>query len=170
MKKLLVLALVLSLSSMASATMVLTVNGQTAGREITLEPSDIITLGMSSDIGGTPAFGLYYIDVLKAEKPFYTLSNVHMMAAAGDKGAVIGPYTFDVYDEYEITVASTTGQNAPGSQVEGTFHCDGIGNVNIVLWDAAGNILDELTIIQVPEPATIAMLGLGGLALLRRRK
>jgi hypothetical protein len=33
-----------------------------------------------------------------------------------------------------------------------------------------GAILDTVTIHQTPEPMTIGLLGLGGLALLRRRR
>jgi len=52
------------------------------------------------------------------------------------------------------------------------FHCD-LGSppndVKIILLDAEGTYLDQAIIHQVPEPMTLALLGLGGL-LLRRRK
>jgi hypothetical protein len=69
-------------------------------------------------------------------------------------------------------------------------HCEGDGDVTVTLvpitWDAViapPNVLydgtlgsdreavgDTITIYQVPEPLTVALLGLGGLALVRRRR
>jgi hypothetical protein len=62
------------------------------------------------------------------------------------------------------------------------IHCDGEGDVVVRLgpgtkfggsFDLAGPVTDiggTITIYQIPEPMTVALLGLGGLALLRRRK
>jgi len=52
------------------------------------------------------------------------------------------------------------------------FECIGLGDVVIYLYaNDLQTVLDTLTISQVvPEPMTIALLGLGGLFLLRRRK
>lgn len=66
------------------------------------------------------------------------------------------------------------------------IHCDGLGEVLVDLTlnvgarvdpDGGDNYQDlteadlgDLTIVQVPEPMTIALLGLGGLLALRRRK
>ena len=49
------------------------------------------------------------------------------------------------------------------------FHCDAVGEVTLVLIDTSGNFLDSQVIHQIPEPLTVALLGLGGL-FLRRRK
>jgi hypothetical protein len=44
-------------------------------------------------------------------------------------------------------------------------------DVFVGLFDGGvGTLLDTLTIHQVPEPTTLALLGLGGLLALRRRK
>jgi hypothetical protein len=50
------------------------------------------------------------------------------------------------------------------------LHCDyGPSDDVIILWSQDAEELDRIVIHQIPEPATIALLGLGGL-LLRRRK
>lgn len=50
------------------------------------------------------------------------------------------------------------------------FHCEAIGDVTLTLFDADLGVLDTQVIHQIiPEPMTLALLGLGGL-FLRRRK
>lgn len=48
------------------------------------------------------------------------------------------------------------------------FRCEGEGDVRLVIYDDDGEFADDLIIHQVPEPATMVLLGLGGL-LLRRK-
>jgi len=50
------------------------------------------------------------------------------------------------------------------------FHCDAPGDVTIAIVDDNGEILDSQVIHQVPEPMTIALLGLGSLVLVKFRK
>ena len=50
------------------------------------------------------------------------------------------------------------------------FHCEGLGNATILLFDGEGSLLDGQAIQQTPEPATIALLSLGALLLRRKSK
>jgi len=50
------------------------------------------------------------------------------------------------------------------------FHCDGPGDVTIALVDENGLVQDTQVIHQVPEPMTMALLGLGGLVLGFRKR
>lgn len=84
-------------------------------------------------------------------------------------------FNFDEYDEemFESPEAVPGGMRFEGIQ----FHCEGLGDAIVQLYTAsevgAGNawtLRDELIIHQIPEPVTMALLGLGGLALIRRRR
>ena len=161
MKKLLVLMLVLGLVSAANAVLSLSVNGQDAGEEITINPSDTIIIDIHSDIGGIPANQNAYFDG--------TFSNPRV--TQGNSSGYVGPlpsYYGQAYDYYIVTMADTTGALVPGTMFEVDFHCDGPGDVIVQLRDATYTVVDTLVIHQ-PEPMTIALLGLGGL-FLRRRK
>jgi hypothetical protein len=55
------------------------------------------------------------------------------------------------------------------------FHCVCLGDAVISLWQANGdsvpvNLFDRVIIHQIPEPATMALLGLGAILLLNRRR
>ena len=50
------------------------------------------------------------------------------------------------------------------------FHCDGEGDVPLIVYGPDGNVADSQIIHQVPEPATLTLLSLGGLALIYSRK
>ena len=170
MARLLAVALVLCLTSLAGAAMWFTADDADVS-EITLLPGDIFTLGVVSNLGGSSGSGIFYIDIPKSQRPFYGITGMQMLAAAGNKAAVIGPYSWETWDEYEFRISSTTQQNSPGTQLEGIFQCKGPGDVMILLSYADGTLIDKLIVHQlIPEPVTIAMLGLGGLALLGRRK
>jgi hypothetical protein len=74
---------------------------------------------------------------------------------------------------YEISDSQFSGTNPGGVAFIFRFHCSAPGDVTISLYNTmVGDYEtpdDVILIHQVPEPATIALLGLGGL-LLRRRK
>lgn len=200
MKKLLVLFVVLAMTQVASAAMlelwIVSLNGLPIDpvKDITIEPSDVINIDIiltgavedgalfSLDVDITAA-GLATLDVTAltpgdaAWSPFYSTE----VPVAG------GYQIIRLNDTAPKTVDPTSGQMIALDHI--LLHCDGEPDVvTMTLAEnggAGGTMLVDpitwanigqpsfgpgLTITQVPEPMTIALLGLGGLFLLRRRK
>jgi hypothetical protein len=169
---------ILAMACVANADIYLTIGGLEAPNEITLEPSQWIEI--DADLrAGENCFG-YTLD--------FVLENAN---AHFDSNGIAFPTVFDMagaatiqQPQYIRTTASqlfNPAKEGPAVLINGIMlHCDVIGDVLLELVAgpgttidgvtvADGTVLDELLIHQIPEPMTIALLGLGGL-LLRRRK
>ena len=200
MKKLLVLALVLGLTSVANAEPIegleLSFGGATDGAGTVMEvslpiceeividvygPADLDWLGyvvINGPIGG--GAGGEWGDDLGEVDPmcsgYYYLAEGYPIqyAAAGDVGlADITRFEMEGFGfGYNVTAASST--SVPGGlQFDLLYHCCGPESeyVTINLLDATGGVMDTIVVHQyIPEPMTVALLGLGGLFLLRRRR
>jgi len=195
MKKLLVLALVLSMASLASAGLQLSVNGNTAQTApIILLPSDELVLdihGDGADSNPTPYILVIGPGAINGGTIVYDPGS--SLAAYWDAEAKAAENGFATVAEYladfganqgvvgltDLAVAEIVSDKGVPPATIGLladliiFHCEGPGEVLIRLvgWDDTGAMFDydTLTITQVPEPMTMALLGLGGL-FLRRRK
>jgi hypothetical protein len=179
MKKLVALILVLGMSSLASAELIFTVNGEPQPEEITIVTSETITLDLHlADAHNITGYTLNY-----------KLSNNQAELLID---GVVFPTSFEVppYASGGGQSASITGSQLFGAPLEGPLdlmdgmilHC--LEATDVILEISTpdrgtqvdneylpAGVVHTLRIVQVvPEPMTVALLGLGGLFLLRRRK
>ena len=175
MKKLLILMLVLGLASTASAT-------------LSFSPSGVQL--------NTPA-GAFSVDVVSTDNAMYTwyvaltgstygsITEVTVMGGAPDPdGAPAGNDAtavllgdlagfYSVYMIEALDMSEPFDSVQPGTQFVVNLNFTSVtpaDTLQLVLLDPATTVMDSTTLSGIPEPMTIALLGLGGLFLLRRRK
>jgi hypothetical protein len=166
MKKLLTLLLVLGLASAASATVSLSLDGvnpiAATGEEIVAGAT--VSLYVISDDATA-----YMYDVTLADADA-TLGYPSINSNAGNMAGIVDWSGGGVTD-YELTAADSGGNILAG--IHFTMDLSPLGAAGtdfyVQLYEYGGPTIDDATINVVPEPMTIALLGLGGL-FLRRRK
>jgi hypothetical protein len=188
MKKLLVLLLVFAMSSVAGAALQISVGGDLnpMDSEIYLTPSETIMLDIWSTIpiaSGGEGEGMW---ALTAQTTDASISGGLAAIAHADWTLIIaddaiGAGVTDLPPGENGVMGGifTFGSDIPADTAifdEIIFHCEWMPNdVTVTLWELDAfqqvvGIWDTVVIHQVPEPMTIALLGLGGLFLLRRRR
>ena len=173
MKKFVIVMLVLGIASFASAGLTWTDGGGVDISTITLtSESDTAVVYISSDSTLAGWFSATIADTSVAE--FTAATGTANLGGEGSASLYFHPGMgqYNVYGRaYDVEAPSTIG---PGLWVEVTIHATN-GDLGTTTAETIGvgslHFLpsDTLIINHIPEPATIALLGLGGL-LLRRRK
>ena len=191
MKKLLTLMIILGLASMANAGLIFTVNGLPQEPEVWLEPSEIIELGLELSAGETITSYVFGYHLSNDQAELIT------DGASGSHPDILDPMTdiefpqgFDFPGELNANEAQyvkfSAGQLFSPAVAGPTIlmaelyvHCLDATDVILTIDVEGTTIIDgvnvdegtvhTLIIHQTPEPMTIALLGLGGL-FLRRRK
>jgi len=177
MKKLLILMLVLGLATAAQAGLAelsLSINGAPAPAEYTLCVGDIITIGVVS-ANTEPWTGyLELADIDDVGMGYRStranwLEETMVETGIGEMGFST-PDAYDYLDNWELNVGGITSPPVAGTQFAVDLQCTALGDVAVILYPSDWMTeIQRITIHQVPEPATMLLLGLGGL-LLRRRK
>jgi hypothetical protein len=188
MKKFLVFLLVLGLATVsqsAVAGLVFTVNGEPQPTEITIGPSQSIELDLEIDaqVFDMDGFTLDY-KILNDRAELLTAGIVFPRAFDfGPSATVFGPQWIQISGAQMFTA----GVAGPQVLMHGLMlHClaldpqgqptilqiivSGATLVNNVQLAPVGTVIHTLLINQVPEPATLMLLGLGSLFLLRKKK
>jgi hypothetical protein len=172
MKKLLVMFVVLGMASMASAavTVDVHVNGQQWDGSSSVSPSDIVSVWYFESAnpfsGGFTGFNLNVSD------GDYVADSLGVLGGAlfGGLNATDATNGFDIGG-----AASYFNADTAGGIVHFEFHVPNLPDSSVILirqtagtW--GGGDFPSTDIHVTPEPVTMSMLGLGGLALLRRRR
>lgn len=166
MNKFLSLILVLGMAAGANAAIQLSINGAPAPDTYTMNVSDVITIDIMSD--NTGAYGAWL--VLEDKSLGEWANDMTILPAAGANATAVD-WDADYPGWWEVNAASFN-PDLPiiaGVHFLIDFHCLGEGDVLITLRNYDESETDRVMITQVPEPITLALLGVGGL-FLRRRK
>ena len=169
-----VLALILvfvlaSVASVANATLILSVDNNIV--DIT---DPCVVAMVDSDDNSATTWGVYLDPTSDFDNNYAKLQNPVTLrdGANGDVGSA-GGVTSSTAPAAGHDYQSAGGQRQAGLWSTVDFVGLTVGTYTITLYDSAGTtgtVLDTETIQVIPEPATIALLGLGGLLLMRRRK
>ncbi len=151
--------LVLALVSVSNATLILSVSGNS------MDISDpAIVVSVTSDAsGGNTTWAVYLSPTSDYDNGYARLENPAVTAATGGNGGVT-PLTPAAGHDYNA------GGGGQGTGLWSTVDFVGlaVGSYTVELTSSAGSGSEIITV--VPEPATIALLGLGGLFLTRRKR
>ena len=154
----------LIMSSVASATLSMNVGATSVGIGAP------VTITISSDVGEETTWGVY-LDPTSQYPSNAQLQNATILQpAAGGSGSVTSGGNPDAGHDYESAGKAV---NAPVAGDWSTVEFVGlaVGTYTIDLYQPAGGAqLATAEIEVVPEPSTVALLGLGTLVLLRRRR
>ena len=139
--------------------------GEYTGWALVVDDTQGLIRGGAVSATGTPTGDLNFVDVYYAPATGYNYIDNYWVAA-GAFGANMDGTSGGVFD--------IDGDTLSGVQIDQIlFHCEDAVDATVELWLSADGVsfslADTVVISQIPEPFTMALLGLGGL-FLRRRK
>jgi hypothetical protein len=172
MKRLLIFVLVLSMTAAVNAALTFRIDGFDPGDAIDVMAGYTITIQIHDDVTTQAGYNGQVILDLGSDG---TIGNGQIYMAAGSAGAIM-PYYYAPYGlvGYNLTSMSISDDISAGVH----FSVDYTAPVEIGPFSATLSLYDgrvgyakvDSLAINIPEPATLVALGLGGLSLFRRRR
>ena len=146
-----------------------------ADSKLWINPSDTLVIGFADSTVGVPAAvdpgDVFYLGI--SEGPG-TLDLSAVAALSGVSVATVNDAALaaDMGIQNGFLMVSIVGDPISSMLAYGIdFHCEGPGDVTFFAYDQNFTVVDTQVIHQTPEPATLGLLGMGGvLTLLRKRK
>lgn len=130
-----------------------------------------VLITISSDVGEEIAWGVYLIPTSEYPSNAQMQNATILLPAAGGTGSVTSGGNPDAGNDY---ASAGKGANAPvagnWSTVEFVGLAVGTYRIDLTNGGSGGTQLATADIEVVPEPSTVALLGLGTLVLLRKRR
>ncbi len=164
MKKLLILMLVLGMASVVNATTL------TWSDDAITIPSISATVVVTLNADDDQPYDWKWVGQTAGASPIGTISAMSTRASAGPDGGFRTPAdtTFPGWWKVRALDLAAPYTIESGAQFDVTIKALAVGIFGLASDGGGQNDILEVTV--VPEPMTIALLGLGSLALLRRRK
>ena len=171
MKKIVLSVILLFAATSANAGVLISVDGVVNPAAVYMYASDTVNIGIVGD--GLSQSGTYYmglaiysnasLDITNAGDKVYWLDWEELAGSLGILNPFLGINLMDPYFPPEPVPAGVLVENI-------IFHCEGVGESMLLLFDENSNLVDSQYLTEVPEPATLGMLGLGGITLLRKKR